>query len=99
MLSILLISSLFCLGVCNATKQGGILSLIRTVAYFYPISILRKPLYDCLPCMASIWGGSALIIQLYFPYPIALVLVYIGAISGINTLLTIILDKLGYEWV
>jgi hypothetical protein len=49
--------------------------------------------------MASIWGGSALIIQLYYPYPVALVLVYIGAISGINTIITTVLEQLGYEWV
>lgn len=96
MLSILIISSLFCLGVHNATKQGGLLSFIRTIAYFLPTP-LRKPLYDCIPCMASLWGGTSIIIQLYYPNDIALVIIYIGAISGINTIITTVLEQLGYE--
>lgn len=53
---VLVLNSLLCLGVHLLTDEGMLLE--------YPADVLRafigdfpcKPLFDCLPCMASVWG-------------------------------------------
>lgn len=58
--------SFFSLGVFVATRGGMIGQPIRysfnkIIEFLFPQSIakyIKKPLFECPPCMASVWGGG-----------------------------------------
>lgn len=58
----------------------------------YTPAIIKKPLYECLICMSSIWGGSIYLV--YFGKLSPDIIEAILIIAGINTLLCVVLDKL-----
>lgn len=59
-------------GVIDATEKAG-----NTTA------IILKPLFDCPPCMASVWGIPFVLIQ-----PLSIwSIVYIFALSGLNNII------------
>ena len=87
----ILITSLICFGIYNATRvkfslienkytQKEILWFIKYYADQYLTEWLRKPLYDCPCCMASFWS---IVTSLYFGFSIEL-LIIIPAVSGLN---------------
>lgn len=47
-----------CIAIQFCVQEGNVAFFLRSkVEYFLPWYI-RKPLYDCLPCMASVWGSA-----------------------------------------
>lgn len=100
MIELLIINSFACYGFWNAanydneTKEKGILWFIPYVFGCFPWWV-RKPLYDCVSCMASI--HSTYFYFYYYDitadnliqYPL-----YILALSGVNILLSETIDRL-----
>lgn len=58
----------------------------------YTPAFIKKPLYECLICMSSIWGGSIYLI--YFKSLHLDIVWAVLIIAGINTLLCLLLEKL-----
>jgi len=95
MITQILITSLVCFGIYKATRykawmdvngvqrQYEILGLIKRYGDLYLPSWIRKPLYDCPPCMGSVWS---VVTSLYFGFGVELLLI-IPAVSGLNYIL------------
>lgn len=88
---LLIINSFFIFGLNYALQPGAIAGFIATWYDRHTITKpffqwLRSPLFGCVVCMASIWGGTFYF--LFSPtYSIQSVCVYIVALSGLNRLL------------
>lgn len=107
MLETIIILSLFCYGVQLSTEPSMIFYPIRKFIILLlagevdgvgePIfsnnfqKYLYKPLMGCLPCMASVWGGTGYIILKGFHVEL---LIAIPAIACCNFFLNIIESKL-----
>lgn len=87
-LAVLLLNSLFCVGLYNATQEGFILAPIRKAKL--PEWVAR-PLYDCIYCMASIWS-----IPFALDYGLEWTqwIFYIPILSAVNGITFGIFDKL-----
>lgn len=58
-----------------------------------PLKIIRKPLYECLVCMSSVWGGSFFfVLAQIFSFDINLIKVLFAVliIAGMNILFSVI---------
>ncbi len=61
--------SLFCVGVYKASEPEMILEPVRNLIYkIVTNEYLRKPLFGCVYCMASIWGTIAYILLYLLGY-------------------------------
>ncbi len=50
--------SLLCLSVYSLTREGQLLNIVRN--WFNSVvtnKFIRKPFFECPPCMASVWGS------------------------------------------
>ena len=91
---------LFCLGtslcitaIHVACWKGNVLFKARNTVgkflYHSDLMWLEKPLYDCLPCMASFWGMLFWIADGMHHQPILVVL----CVSGINCLIETVVHE------
>ncbi len=91
-LFLIIINSLFIIGLYEASESGRILSGVHDWMERHLPMWLYKPILGCVYCMASVWGC---VLFLFFYYPLYLqnyllvywLLVHIGAVSGLNYLL------------
>lgn len=79
----LALNSLVIMGVHVLTRVGMLLNPFVNDEWS---DYIRKPLYDCPPCMASIWGIAG---WLYL-IPESNIIVYLLALCGLNGLLSAI---------
>jgi hypothetical protein len=84
----LVLNSLFCLGVQilltgenMVFKQLGDWITLHSQDYYW----ITKPFYNCLPCMASVYGFSLFIFMFGFTWA---VLPYCIALCGLNSLVS-----------
>ncbi len=90
-LIILLLNSLFCIGIYNACNDGMILHFVTKWKINPWIS---KPLYDCVYCMASV---HSIAFALYIGLTWYEWLFYIPILSAANGILYGVFDKLTSE--
>lgn len=94
----MILASLFCLGLWVSFRPGMILSKVPKwfVQLLYKecsirradlIMMLKKPLFDCLPCMASIWGTL-----FYFMADGGNYFVFIFSLVGLNFIVKKLID-------
>lgn len=79
MIEMIIIISMFCLGLHYAAKEGNILS-------FVPLWVpdwICKMIFDCAPCMSTIYGT---IIMFFFSdvFTLPVIILSIGASSGLS---------------
>jgi hypothetical protein len=90
----------FCIGVSLSTLavyvcihwQGMILNFTKPYLQRFIPAPARKPVYDCLVCMSSVWTTA--IWLLVYGWPQWHLLWAILIVAGMNTLLSITLEKL-----
>lgn len=80
--TIYIINTLFCLGIHKVTRDGNIFCYIADYIRSIIGAYWSKPLFDCLPCMASVWG----IYGWLFLQPKIDIITYVIALSGLNYL-------------
>jgi len=83
-----IITSLVCVAVHNALVADGMLLkwLGDYIDEIVKVEFIKKPLFKCLPCMASVWGTGAYL----FAYPqhdVIQWLIFVLIVSGINKLI------------
>lgn len=81
---VLVINSLACLGVHCLTRDGMLFEPIALSIRHYIGEFWSKPLFDCPPCMASVWG----IIGWFYFAPELHLIPYLLVLCGINSLMT-----------
>lgn len=104
-LELIIISSLFCTGIFTATRNGMILSWIKTaylkmivlsglidVRFQKFIEFLKDPLFDCLYCMSSFWVIVLWCIYGFEFHPVELI-ISILCTCGMNTLIVAMVFK------
>jgi hypothetical protein len=79
---VLVLNSLGCLGVHCLTREGMLFEQAANFIRHYVGEFWSKPLFDCPPCMASVWG---LIGWLYFVTDLHLI-PYLLILCGLNAL-------------
>ena len=79
----LIVNSLFIIGIHQSTKQGMILNFVTKNKLPY---WLKKPLYACPTCMASIHSYVYLVFYSLTVDQLKFIPVYILALAGLNTL-------------
>lgn len=73
-------NSLVCVGIFLLFQPGNLLYFIRArLKKILPL-VLLKPLFECLSCMASIWGITYWLIEVYPTMPIVSPLVYLKSL-------------------
>ena len=78
-------NSLFIIGFWTSCKRGMILGFIRDIEIS---EWLKKPLYICPPCMASIWGSLGFIIACLAGYfNLVWLIPYVVALAGFNKII------------
>ena len=92
---------LFIYGVHAITREGMLLAWIRTLIIRLVIKVTKnevligkilKPICDCTPCMASVYGTISYL--LLFPYTLDLYLViWVFSLSGFNYILNKIISN------
>lgn len=100
MMTQIIVTSLVCFGTYKATryttyveayrKHGDVTARSEVLGFIkkygdehFPLWV-RKPLYDCPPCMGSFWS---VVTSVYFGFGVELLLI-IPAVSGLNYILT-----------
>jgi hypothetical protein len=85
MLAIILTTSLKIIFMYGAMQEGEILFWLRRLfenfVSLFPVSVqfyLRKPLFDCMFCMSSVWGLTFILLPLPFWLDIIL------CVAGLN---------------
>jgi len=80
----LALNSLVCLGVHVLTRDGmlfaPIAEYIRSIVGEYS----AKPLFDCPPCMASVWG----LLGWFYLMPSLAIVPYLLVLCGVNALIS-----------
>lgn len=90
MIQPIIIASLACLAVyVAALSEKMALFRLRQFGDIWLPWFIRKPLYDCLTCMASIWGTTFLVIQIGWTWQL---LVLVPAVAGMNQIMDLTLD-------
>ena len=95
-----LITVLFIYGV-HATTRDGMIFSFAYMKVFYTLTrwmdkpeLILKPLFDCTPCMASIYGTISFFVYGSFQGLILLSLVvWVFALCGFNYILNKILNR------
>jgi hypothetical protein len=98
-----IITVLVIYGVKASTDDGMILHgfykrfalvLSKLMPWYKSIRFVLKPLFDCTPCMASVYGTLSFFLFGEFPEPTYLSLViWVFSISGFNYLLNRIINR------
>lgn len=91
--SFLLVCSLVITGVYASTWDGMIFGHFRSKLDGLLPMWIQKPLYSCVICMASFWGGS---LYLIFKGIDLNIITHIISLAGLNTLIAGIIF-LAYE--
>lgn len=87
---VIVLNSIICLGIHTTTREGMVFEPIANAMRCFANGImdesqyLCKPLFDCMPCMASIWGVAG---YFYFE-PDINIIVYVLALCGVNALIS-----------
>ena len=81
---VLVLNSLGCLGVHCLTREGMLFEEIANIIRHYIGDFWSKPLFDCPPCMASVWGISG---WFYFAPDLHLI-PYLLVLCGLNALIS-----------
>lgn len=87
---VLALNSLACLGIHCLTSEGMVLNKPaewihnKLDGVFDFSDFICKPLFDCMPCMASIWG----IIGWFYFQPDIHLIPYLLILCGVNTLVS-----------
>ena len=77
---VLVLNSLMCLGVHLLTCEDMLLEHPADVIRGFIGDFATKPLFDCLPCMASVWGAIG-----WFVFtPDINIIVYMLTLCGFN---------------
>ena len=87
LLFIAILNSLAIIGLWTAFQEGMIFEFVpKLLKQLSPY--LQKPIFDCLPCMASVWGGSTYLVLCAFGLTpsIFFILIHICAVGGLNML-------------
>src|SRR5690242_7557171 len=89
MLEVILLTSLKIIFIYGAMQEGEILfwlrQLLERFVALFPAKYqfyLRKPLFDCMFCMSSVWG----LIFLFLPMPLFVEIIL--SVAGLNYLLS-----------
>ena len=88
LIATILIASLACTGFHILYMVRMPLFKIRVLCDAYAPVWVRKPLYDCLPCMTSLYGIPMLIILMEFP-PITDLIIPVLATLGLNGIISL----------
>jgi hypothetical protein len=89
MIENIIVTSLWCLGFYKAFDEGMVFGCIAKVCIVLPLW-LRKPLYDCPPCMGSAHGFVAFFI--FYGTIDFRIIPFIFCVSGLNWLLSSIAE-------
>lgn len=85
-LAVVFLNAIFINGIKWAMNDGMILDLIPKILDKAP-EIIRKPIFECLKCMASFWGliflGAFYIVDGWIFSP-CLIVIYIPVLSVMN---------------
>jgi len=88
-------------GIHASTRPGMILSWVRSIfdSVFLKVTksesitmILLKPLFDCTPCMASIYG-TAIHLLLWPQAPMFVLIIWVFSLSGFNYILNKLINR------
>jgi len=79
---VLVLNSLACLGVHCLTREGMILEKVANYIRLYIGEFWCKPLFDCPPCMASVWG----LLGWFYLTPSLAIVPYLLVLCGVNAL-------------
>lgn len=78
------VASLFCVGLRVATDTDMILEKPASFICKHIPKFFHKPLFDCPPCMSSIWGTSYYFLFVGFDFKIIL---FVFCVCGLNAVL------------
>lgn len=81
---LIVLNSLACLGIHCVTRDGMIFGTIADYIRDAIGDMTCKPLFDCPPCMASIWGIAG---WFYFQ-PELNIIPYLLVLCGVNALVS-----------
>lgn len=86
-----IIASLFCVGLHAVTGEGMLLEFAVRPFAKAPHWI-RKPIYQCAPCMSSFWGtlyfvGYALTVPEFHIGLISMWILFVFCVAGLNAVL------------
>lgn len=86
------ICSLCCLLIFRAFEEGMILYWLRVILHrltaFKYVCYIRKPIYDCMTCMCSVWGLTYIAVNhwlLGWDFTTTESVIFILAVGGLNT--------------
>lgn len=96
-----LITVLFIYGVHASTRDDMLLDFLRSALFYkckkpldFDIRVkLSKVLFDCTPCMASLYGTISFVVFVYPEQALSHWPVWVFSLSGFNYLLNKILNK------
>ncbi len=92
-LMVLIVHSFAIIGVHNLFEDKHIFGKIGDWMESNLPLWISKPLFLCPPCMASIWGlPMAYLIYIEQPMPYLWMAIYVLALSGINKLITSLIN-------
>lgn len=86
MIQTFIITVLVIYGVHATTREGMIFEYIGNKAY-YIHPMLSKVLFDCTPCMASVYGSISYFIVVYPTHGLMVWPVWVFSLSGFNYIL------------
>jgi len=82
--------SLICIAISVCINWDGmVLNWLKPYLELLPV-LIKKPLFECLICMSSLW---TIIYYIVFSLPLVKLPESILIVCGINTLLSIIIEK------
>jgi hypothetical protein len=79
---VLVLNSLGCLGVHCLTREGMLFEQAANYIRLYVGEFWSKPLFDCPPCMASVWG----LLGWFYLTPSLAIVPYLLVLCGVNAL-------------
>jgi hypothetical protein len=86
---LLIVNCLSIIGIYTSTREGMLLDFIPKY-----IKVLKKPLYDCPPCMASI-HSTYVFVPFVLSYGVSLwwYPVYVLALCGLNKIVITLIEN------
>lgn len=81
---LLALNSLACLGIHCVTREGMIFGAVADYIRDCIGEYSSKPLFDCPPCMASVWG----IAGWFYSHPEIHIIPYLLILCGVNALVS-----------
>jgi hypothetical protein len=80
----IVLNSLACLGVQCLTREGMLMYKVADYISSKVGEFICKPLFDCPPCMASVWG----LLGWFYLEPGLAILPYMLVLCGVNALIS-----------